>query len=186
MSYNLLSDLENKFFEKIIPSIIDNSISTDDQSYCLQFFIARKLPNNYEIKFDFKHRNLDYYTSGGYGKWLNINFIKNLKFFQNYMSSMFSIDYTFVGKRTSRSRINYLEHIPNITEQTIELDNINLLNTFIQISVADFIFKYEWKNIYQIFQETLTENSDKSIKINPEMLPISTLMNFSVEWHFNN
>ena len=102
------------------------------------------------------------------------------------MSSIISVEHIYIGDRISRSGISYLEYIPNSTGQLTRLENINFLNAFIQISVSDFTFKYEWKNFSQNIREAILQDNIPLTKINPEMLPIGALMNFSVEWHFNN
>ena len=186
LSYNILSEVDNIFLDKVFPTIIDNSESLDGQSYCIQFLTRRKLLDSSEIKFNYEQRNPYHYSSGGYGKLIKLNFTKNLRFFQKYMSSIISIEHTYIGDRVSRSGISYLEYIPNSMEQLIKLNDINFQNVFIQFSVSDFTFKYEWKNFSQIIREAIVQESTTIIKINPEMSPIGTLMNFSVEWHFNN
>ena len=158
----------------------------DNQSYCLHFLTTKKLFDNFEIKFNYEQRNPYHYSSGGYGKLIKLNFTKNLKFFQKYMSSVISLEHIYIGDRISGSRISYLECIPNSIEQSSKLENINFLNAFIQFSVSDFTFKYEWKNFSQIIREAIDQDYTSFPKVNPEMLPIGTFMNFSVEWHFDN
>ena len=102
------------------------------------------------------------------------------------MSSIISVEHIYIGDRISRSGISYLEYIPNSPGHLTRLENINFLNAFIQISVSDFTFKYEWKNFSQNIREAILQDNITLTKINPEMLPIGALMNFSVEWHFNN
>ena len=186
LSVNALSELNNKLLEKIIPTIVDDSELIDNQSYCLQLLSTRKLLDGSEIKFNYEQRNPYHYASGGYGRLIKLNFIKNIKYFQKYMNSIVSMEYTFFGDRLSRSRINYIEQTPYFAEQLIKLDNVSLLNSYIKISVSDFTFKYEWKNLTEIIQKATTKENTIYTRVNPEMLPIGTLMNFSVEWHFDN
>ena len=186
LSFIVLSELNNQLLEKITPITIDGSESIDNQSFCLQLLFTRKILNNSEVKFNYEQRNPHHYSSGGYGKLIKLNFNKNLKLFQKYMSSMISLEHIYIRDRNSRSRISYLECIPNSTGQSTRLENINFLNAFIQFSVSDFTFKYEWKNFSQKISEAILQDNITFTKINPEMLPIGTLMNFSVEWHFNN
>ncbi len=186
ISFNVLSEIDNKLLEKIFPTTIDDYELVDNQSYCLHFSTTKKLLDNSEIKFDYEQRDPYHYSSGGYGKLIKLNFTKNLKFFQKYMSSVISLEHIYIGDRISRPGISYLEYIPNIIEQSTKLENMNLLNAFIQFSVSDFTFKYEWKNFSQIIREVIDQDSVSFPKVNPEMLPIGTLMNFSVEWHFTN
>ncbi len=184
LSFNVLSELDNKLLE--IPNIINDSESIDNQSFGLQFLIVKKLLDKSEIKFKYEQRNPYHYSSGGFGKLIKSNLTKNLKFFQKYMSSKISLEHIYIGDRVSSSGISYLEYIPNSSEQLTKLENINFLNALIQFSVSDFTFQYEWKNLSQIIRDAAIQNNLTTTKINPEMLPIGALMNFSVEWHFNN
>ena len=186
LSFNVLSELNNKLLEKLIPITTDGSKSIDNQSFCLNLLITRKILNNSKIKFNYEQRNPHHYSSGGYGKLIKLNFTRDLKLFQRYMSSIISVEHIYIGDRISRSGISFLEYIPNSTGQSTRLENINFLNAFIQISVSDFTFKYEWKNFSQNISEAKLQDNITLTKINPEMLPIGALMNFSVEWHFNN
>ena len=186
ISFNVLSELDNKLLEKIFPKTVDDYELVDNQSYCLHFLTTKKLLDNFEIKFNYEQRNPYHYSSGGYGKLIKLNFTKNLKFFQKYMSSLISLEHIYIGDRKSTYGISYLEYIPNSIEQSTKLKNINFLNAFIQFSVSDFTFKYEWKNFSQIIREAIDDDDTSFPNVNPEMLPIGTLMNFSVEWHFNN
>ena len=101
------------------------------------------------------------------------------------MSSIISVEHIYI-EIEFQDLESVILNIPNSTGQLTRLENINFLNAFIQISVSDFTFKYEWKNFSQNIREAILQDNITLTKINPEMLPIGALMNFSVEWHFNN
>ena len=57
-----------------------------------------------------------------------------------------------------------MEYIPNSMEQLIKLNDINFQNVFIQFSVSDFTFKYEWKNFSEIIREAIVKKALLSLK----------------------
>ena len=99
-------------------------------------------------------RNPHHYSSGGYGKLIKLNFTRDLKLFQKYMSSIISVEHIYIGDRISRSGISYLEYIPNSIGQSTRLENINFLNAFIQFSVSDLLNMRIGKIYRKIFVRT--------------------------------
>ena len=56
LSFNVLSELNNKLLEKLIPITTDGSELIDNQSFCLNLLITRKILNNSKVKFNYEQK----------------------------------------------------------------------------------------------------------------------------------